>query len=68
MAAAGEGVYLLDYGAGNVRSIRNAIAAVGVTVNTIESAEDFKIAKKTHLPGRRRVRGVHGPPEGTGLR
>jgi len=51
MAAAGEGVYLLDYGAGNVRSIRNAIAAVGVTVNTIESAEDFKIAKKLIFPG-----------------
>ena len=31
-------------------------------------APPVRAGQKTHLPGRRRVRGVHGPPEGTGLR
>ena len=41
--AGDDGVYLLDYGAGNVRSIVNAVEAVGGTLHTIQSAEDFKL-------------------------
>jgi len=48
----GSGVYLLDYGAGNVRSIRNAIKKVGCTdLKIIQSSDDFAKAKKLVFPG-----------------
>ncbi|KAI8908973.1 hypothetical protein EDD86DRAFT_206570 [Gorgonomyces haynaldii] len=44
-------VYLLDYGAGNVRSIVNAIQHLGFELKWIESAEDFEKADKIIFPG-----------------
>ncbi|EGD72771.1 imidazole glycerol phosphate synthase hisHF [Salpingoeca rosetta] len=47
----GGGVYLLDYGAGNVRSVCNAVAVAGVSLNFIRSADDFDKADKLIFPG-----------------
>lgn len=44
-------VTLLDYGAGNVRSVRNAIAKLGYTVNDVHSATDIVSAEKLIFPG-----------------
>ncbi|QSZ36640.1 hypothetical protein DSL72_006521 [Monilinia vaccinii-corymbosi] len=44
-------VYLLDYVAGNVRSLVNAIEKVGYTVEWIRSPEDVPKADKLILPG-----------------
>ncbi|KAG0651982.1 Imidazole glycerol phosphate synthase hisHF [Hyphodiscus hymeniophilus] len=44
-------VYLLDYVAGNVRSLVNAIERVGYTVEWIRSPEDVAKADKLILPG-----------------
>ena len=44
-------MYLLDYGAGNVRSVRNAVAAAGVPLHTIETVADFDKADKLIFPG-----------------
>ncbi|KAG9238442.1 imidazole glycerol phosphate synthase-like protein hisHF [Amylocarpus encephaloides] len=44
-------VYLLDYVAGNVRSLVNAIEKVGYTVEWIKSPEDVEKANKLILPG-----------------
>ena len=44
-------VYLLDYGAGNVRSVVNAVAALGFQLNYITSIEDFANADKLIFPG-----------------
>lgn len=38
-------VYLLDYGAGNVRSLVNAVEFLGFTVIKIEKASDFDSAE-----------------------
>lgn len=38
-------IYLLDYGAGNVRSLVNAVKYLGFDINRIESVDDFKKAK-----------------------
>jgi glutamine amidotransferase/cyclase len=38
-------VYLLDYGAGNVRSLVNAVEYLGFTVTKIEKASDFDEAE-----------------------
>jgi glutamine amidotransferase/cyclase len=46
-----EKIYLLDYGAGNVRSIVNAISKLGYSLQVIQSAEDFKAADKIIFPG-----------------
>ena len=43
-------VSLLDYGAGNVRSVRNAIAKVGLT-SGVETAEDAEAASCIVFPG-----------------
>ncbi len=47
-------VTLLDYGAGNVRSVRNAIAKVGYKVKDVTCVEDIETAKvhsnMTHFP------------------
>ncbi|KAJ1925824.1 Histidine biosynthesis bifunctional protein hisB [Tieghemiomyces parasiticus] len=44
-------VYLLDYGAGNVRSLVNAVHKLGYTLKTIDSAADFDKAEKILFPG-----------------
>ena len=44
-------VSLLDYGAGNVRSIRNAIEAVGFRVRLVASPADLAAARVVVFPG-----------------
>ncbi|PNW76928.1 hypothetical protein CHLRE_11g481500v5 [Chlamydomonas reinhardtii] len=44
-------VTLLDYGAGNVRSVRNAIKKLGYTIRDVESAADLASASKLVFPG-----------------
>jgi len=44
-------VTLLDYGAGNVRSVRNAIRHLGYTVKDVHRPEDILSAEKLIFPG-----------------
>ncbi len=44
-------VTLLDYGAGNVRSVRNALCELGHTVENVKNAEDIITAEKLIFPG-----------------
>jgi len=44
-------ITLLDYGAGNVRSVINAIESLGETVKIVSSAEDILAADKLVFPG-----------------
>ena len=44
-------ITLLDYGAGNVRSVVNAIESLGETVNIVSRPEDILAAKKLVFPG-----------------
>ena len=44
-------ITLLDYGAGNVRSVRNAIRKLGFEVRDARSAEDIASADKVIFPG-----------------
>jgi glutamine amidotransferase/cyclase len=44
-------VTLLDYGAGNVRSVRNALRELGHTVQNVKTAEDILTAEKLIFPG-----------------
>ena len=44
-------ITLLDYGAGNVRSVRNAIRKLGYTVRDVASPEDIVTAEKLIFPG-----------------
>ncbi len=44
-------VTLLDYGAGNVRSVVNAIQSLGHSVRFVQSPEDILSAKKLVFPG-----------------
>lgn len=44
-------ITLLDYGAGNVRSVRNAITKLGFEVNNVETPEDILLAEKLVFPG-----------------
>ncbi|CAI7848363.1 unnamed protein product, partial [Closterium sp. NIES-54] len=44
-------VTLLDYGAGNVRSVRNAIRLLGYEINDVSEPEDILAAKKLIFPG-----------------
>ncbi|KIJ45676.1 hypothetical protein M422DRAFT_67124 [Sphaerobolus stellatus SS14] len=46
-----EGLYLLDYGAGNVQSLANSLTKLGYSFKWIQSPEDFKHAKKLIFPG-----------------
>ncbi len=39
------GIYILDYGAGNVLSIVNAVQSLGFAFSWISSPEDFTRAK-----------------------
>jgi len=62
-AAAGDGgapppapaplgqVTLLDYGAGNVRSLENALTALGATVKWVQSPDDIASADRLIFPG-----------------
>ena len=44
-------VTLLDYGAGNVRSVRNALRKLGYNVENVKTAEDILTAEKLIFPG-----------------
>jgi glutamine amidotransferase/cyclase len=44
-------ITLLDYGAGNVRSVINAIERLGETVHPVKTAEDILTAEKLVFPG-----------------
>jgi len=44
-------ITLLDYGAGNVRSVRNAIRKLGYAVKDVVRARDIEIAEKLVFPG-----------------
>ncbi|KAG6614118.1 imidazoleglycerol phosphate synthase, cyclase subunit [Phytophthora cinnamomi] len=44
-------VTVLDYGAGNVRSLKNAIRAAGHSVKVVASAEDIRRAEVLIFPG-----------------
>ncbi|MCP4666831.1 MAG: imidazole glycerol phosphate synthase subunit HisF [Deltaproteobacteria bacterium] len=44
-------ITLLDYGAGNVRSVINAIESLGETVKTVAKEEDILSAEKLIFPG-----------------
>ncbi|KAI4247546.1 MAG: hypothetical protein L6R40_001494 [Gallowayella cf. fulva] len=44
-------VHLLDYVAGNIRSLANAIEAVGYTIKWIKTPEDIQNAESLILPG-----------------
>jgi len=46
-----KSVTLLDYGAGNVRSVRNAIKKLGYSVKDVEGPEDIVKANKLIFPG-----------------
>lgn len=44
-------ITLLDYGAGNVRSVRNAIKELGFEVKDVTSPDDIRQAEKLIFPG-----------------
>jgi len=44
-------ITLLDYGAGNVRSVVNAIESLGETVRPVQSPEDILAAERLIFPG-----------------
>jgi len=44
-------ITLLDYGAGNVRSVINAIESLGETVKRVKTSEDILAAEKLVFPG-----------------
>ncbi len=44
-------ITLLDYGAGNVRSVINAIESLGETVKRVKTSEDILAAEKLIFPG-----------------
>ncbi|MFV0438193.1 MAG: imidazole glycerol phosphate synthase subunit HisF [Desulfopila sp.] len=44
-------IALLDYGAGNVRSVRNGIVKLGCTVEDVEKPEDLLRVEKLIFPG-----------------
>ncbi|XP_057545168.1 imidazole glycerol phosphate synthase hisHF, chloroplastic-like isoform X2 [Amaranthus tricolor] len=44
-------VTLLDYGAGNVRSLRNAIRLLGFEINDVQEPDDILKANRLIFPG-----------------
>ncbi len=44
-------IRLLDYGGGNVRSVRNAVKKIGYDIKNVETAEDILTADKLIFPG-----------------
>lgn len=51
MTFASKTVFVLDYGAGNVQSLRNALECVGVDVQMITDAKQFEVASRIVFPG-----------------
>jgi glutamine amidotransferase/cyclase len=51
VASSDKEVWLLDYGAGNVRSVRNAIRHLGYTVRDVASPADLAAAPRLVFPG-----------------
>ncbi|GMH44773.1 hypothetical protein BSKO_12725 [Bryopsis sp. KO-2023] len=51
MSGSSREVTLLDYGAGNVRSVRNAIRKLGFDVKDVQSAADIANAERLVFPG-----------------
>ncbi|KAJ2848778.1 Histidine biosynthesis bifunctional protein hisB [Coemansia brasiliensis] len=51
MSPSQQKLYLLDYGAGNVRSLLNAVEKLGYTIKHIDTASDFDKADKIIFPG-----------------
>jgi hypothetical protein len=45
----GNGIYLLNYGAGNVRSLVNAVKKLGFAIKMVESCEDITVKAKVGL-------------------
>ncbi|KAJ3105311.1 Histidine biosynthesis bifunctional protein hisB [Phlyctochytrium planicorne] len=45
------GTYMLDYGAGNVRSLINAVKRLGHDIKAVESADDLRKAERLIFPG-----------------
>lgn len=54
MSVGGAGVYLLDYGAGNVLSVANAVKAVGGELKLITEAADFDKVRRVCVGRARR--------------
>jgi len=44
-------IRLLDYGGGNVRSVRNAVKKIGYTIKDVENVEDILNSDKLIFPG-----------------
>mmetsp|Transcript_24178 Transcript_24178/g.52814 ORF Transcript_24178/g.52814 Transcript_24178/m.52814 type:complete len:561 (-) Transcript_24178:1171-2853(-) len=51
VVAGAKEVTLLDYGAGNVRSVRNAIKKLGYTIKDVEKPADIMSAERLLFPG-----------------
>ncbi|OMH83241.1 Imidazole glycerol phosphate synthase hisHF [Zancudomyces culisetae] len=51
MDQSNDGLYLLDYGAGNSGSVINAVEFLGYKINVIKNEKDFENAKKVIFPG-----------------
>lgn len=60
-------ITLLDYGAGNVRSVVNALESLGATVRQVERPEDILSAEKLVFPGVGNFRSMMNILEGKGL-
>ena len=44
-------ISIFDYGAGNLRSVQNTLAEIGVPYHLIDDAEGLRHARKIVLPG-----------------
>lgn len=44
-------IAVIDYGAGNLQSVRNALARIGAAVRVVRDPEDLQSASKVILPG-----------------
>ena len=44
-------VSIIDYGAGNIKSLTNAFLTLGETASIAKTTEDIKKARKLVLPG-----------------
>ena len=60
-------ITLLDYGAGNVRSVVNALEGLGASVKTVERPEDILSAEKLVFPGVGNFESMMKILEGKGL-
>lgn len=48
--ASSSDVWILDYGAGNVRSIRNAITSLGFRIHDVQTPADLDAATRVGTP------------------